>query len=183
MARQVTTTADPEWLALFENFEHSAYRLEGLQHYSSPEEAEAFAQFCAGNDPGLDLSWVLNTARAQADAGRRMTRVRVIVEPVTDYTRFELVHYPAFVEAGDDIRIIVAPPGGWPPGLPRHDYWLFDDQQVWAMSYDHAGTFVSATELDDPRAVAEHRRWRDMAIAQSVPLHAYLAARASARAS
>jgi hypothetical protein len=180
MGRRFTSTADPEWLALFESFEQSAFRLEGLQHYSSPEEAEAFARFRAGKDPGLDLSWVLNTARAHAAAGQRMSRVRVIVEPLTDYTRFELFHYPAFVAAGDDIRVIAVTQGNWPTGIPRHDYWLLDDRDVWIMRYDDAGAFVSAEQVDDPAEVAKHQRWRDAALAQSIPVNTYLSMHARA---
>lgn len=174
MAPMITSTASPEWTRLFTTFTRSAFRLEGLQHYAEPDEAEAVARFCAGQDPEVDLSWWLGLARGHTSAGRIMSRVRIIEEPPTDYTRFELACYPAMVEAGDDIRIIAGPPTAVHHGLPSHDFWLFDDRDVWVLTYDPAGVFLCAELLDDPRAVADHLRWRDLAVAQSISVHDYL---------
>ena len=113
-ARVITSLASKEWVALFTGFTRSAYRLEALQHYTDPSEREAFARFCAGQDPQIDLSWWTGMARKQTAAGRSMSRVRVIIEPPSDYTRFELVAYPVMAAAGDDIRIISVSPGTWP---------------------------------------------------------------------
>lgn len=172
---QITSTASPEWIALFTGFSKSAFRLEGLQVYREPDEAEAVARFVAGQDPQVDLSWWLNLAKEHTTAGHRMSRVRVIVEPPTDYTRFELYCYPRMAEAGDDIRIISTPPGTWPPGLPRHDFWIFDDRDVWRLFYDPAGVFLGADLLEDPEEIADHLRWRDLALAESTPVRSYLA--------
>ena len=110
-ARVITSLASKEWGALFTGFTRSAYRLEALQHYTDPSEREAFARFCAGQNPQIDLSWWTGLARKQTAAGRSMSRVRVIIEPPSDYTRFELVAYPIMATAGDDIRIISVSPG------------------------------------------------------------------------
>lgn len=173
--RVITSLASPEWAALFTTFTDSAFRLEGLQHYTMDDEAEAFARFCAGQDPHVNLSWWTGLARGNTAAGRRMARVRVITEPPSDYTRFELAHYPAMVAAGDDIQVITTPEGTWPPGLPRHDFWLFDDRDVWILDYDHTGTFLGAELRTDPETVTSHQRWRDAAIGQAIPVSEYLA--------
>jgi hypothetical protein len=183
MGRRIGSTSDPEWTKLLRGFRRSAFRLEALQHYSEPEEAEAFARFRAGQDPLLDLAWWLGLAAGHTRAGRRMSRVRVIVEPPSDYTRFELAHYPAMVAAGDDIRIIPTTPGNWPAGLPQHDFWLFDDQDVWILDYDPAGVFLGAELTTDPQDITDHLHWRDAALAQSISVHDYLAATAGQRAS
>jgi hypothetical protein len=103
-----------------------------------------------------------------------MSRVRVIIEPPSDYTRFELVAYPVMAAAGDDIRIIAVSPGTWPAGVPHEDYWAFDDRDVWAMRYNDAGVFLRAELLDDPQAILNHLRWRDAALAQAIPVNGYL---------
>lgn len=177
MSRWIRPADTAEWLSLFEGFTKSAYRLEGLQTYDATGEEEAFARFLADGSYDLDLSWWTSMAKGHVEAGHKMTRVRVIVEPLSDYTRFELAGYPQMAAAGDEIRIIVAPEGGWPAGVPQHDYWLFDDRDVWLMHYDDAYAFVGAELLDDPERIAEHLKWRDSTIAQSVPLETYLAAR------
>ncbi|HEV2376240.1 MAG TPA: hypothetical protein VGS19_29230 [Streptosporangiaceae bacterium] len=176
MARRVITTVGcPEWAGLFTGFTSSAFRLEGLQHYTAADEQEAFARFQAGLDPGVDLSWWCGLARGHRAAGRRMARVRVVAEPLTDYTRFELAHFPAFVEAGDDIRVIPVASGAWPRGLPRHDFWLFDDHEVWILAYDRAGTFLKAELHKDRRTVTDHLRWREAATRLAIPLREYIA--------
>jgi hypothetical protein len=103
-----------------------------------------------------------------------MSRVRVIIEPPSDYTRFELVAYPVMAAAGDDIRIISVSPGRWPARVPHQDYWVFDDRDVWVLRYDDAGVFLRAELLDDPYAILDHLRWRDAALAQSIPVNDYL---------
>lgn len=173
-SRSITQLPGPEWAALLTGFTRSAFRLETLQHYTAPDEAEAFARFRAGQDPAIDLSWWTELARTHTAAGRTMARVRVIVEPPSDYTRFALLAYPLMAAAGDDIQIISAEPGSWPEGVPREDFWLFDDV-AWVMNYDADGAFVSADQLQDPAATAEHLRWRDAALAQSIPVTQYLA--------
>jgi hypothetical protein len=64
----------------------------------------------------------------------------------------------------------------WPRTVPRHDYWLFDDNRLWLMDYDSTGAFEAARLVDDPIAIDEHRRWRDAAIASSILLADYQAA-------
>ncbi|HXT44386.1 MAG TPA: hypothetical protein VN748_09770 [Pseudonocardiaceae bacterium] len=173
--RIITSLASAEWAGLFTGFTRSAFRLEALQHAADPDEEEAFVRFLAGQDPGVDLSWWIELAKGHTAAGRRMCRVRVVIEPPSDYTRFELAHFPAMAEAGDDIRIIVAGPGTWPAGMPRHDFWLFDDRDVWVLNYDDAGMFLSAELQTDRRVITDHLCWRDAALRQSIPVREYLA--------
>ena len=178
MTRWINSTDDPAWSALFTGYTKSAYRLEGQQSYSDHgEEDAALARFLAGEPLGLDLSWTASRTRAQVAAGRVKTRVRVVVEPPNDYTRLELVVYPELADAGEDIRIISVPKGEWPAGLPQHDYWLFDDRDVWQMHYNDDHTFHGAELIEDEAAISHYLQWRDIALAQAVPLSDYLAAR------
>jgi uncharacterized protein DUF6879 len=157
--RTITQIPSPEWITLLSGFTRSAFRLETLQHYTAPDEAEALDRFRAGKDPQIDLSWWTELAKGHTAAGRQMSRVRVIIEPTSEYTRFALLAYPVMTAAGDDIRIIAVPSGSWPDGVPHQDFWLFDDE-VWVMAYDDRGAFLGAEQLDDRQAVDEHLRWR-----------------------
>jgi hypothetical protein len=177
MSRWIRSTKDPEWAALFTSYRRTAFRLEGQQMYSSPMEDEHLVQFLSGRPVELDLSWRLSKTQAQIAAGRSETTVRIVVEPPTAYTRLELTVYPRLVEAGEEIRIIAVPQGGRPPELPLHDYWLFDDHAVWRMHYYENFRFAGAELLDGTDAIADHLRWRDIALDMSVPLHQYLASR------
>ncbi|MGQ0573661.1 MAG: DUF6879 family protein [Pseudonocardia sp.] len=179
MTRFIGDADDAEWAALFTSYQRSAYRLEGQQMYSSSEEDEYLVEFVSGRPHTIDLSWRLSKARAQLAAGRTKSLVRIVVEPPTAYTRLELTVYPQLTAAGEDIRIIAVPQGGRPPELPMHDYWLFDDRDVWKMHYYENFRFAGAELLDDPEVVAQHLRWRDLALARAVPLDEYLASRAT----
>ena len=114
--------------------------------------------------------------REHVTAGRELARVHVIEEPPSDYIRFELRYVPLNVAAGEDVRVIPVRRGEWPADVPRHDYWLFDDQDLWLMDYDAAGALEAISLIEDPVALDQHRRWRDAAIAQSISLADYATA-------
>lgn len=175
--RVIDVIPGPDWAALFTGAKDSLFRLEGgaVQDYLAPDEVDAVARFRVGQDPQIDLTWWTSLARSHRDAGRSMSRVRIVVEPPSEYTRFEFIAYPVMAAAGDDIRIISVSPGAWPRGLPREDFWVIDDA-VWTLVYDRGGTLLRAELLDDPDAIADHLLWRDIALAQSIPVNDYLAA-------
>lgn len=91
------------------------------------------------------------------DVGRDLARVHVIEEPLSDYIRYELAAYTPNVDAGEDVRVISVARGSWPNGVPRHDFWLFDDERLWLMEYDPGGTFQATRLVDDPATVQTHR--------------------------
>ena len=77
------------------------------------------------------------------------------------------------VEAGEDIRVLdlTDQPG---PGLPDHDFWLFDDQTVVQMLYRPDGTQIGRELLADPD-LDTYLGYQDKAWCGSVPFGDYLA--------
>ncbi|WP_327361812.1 DUF6879 family protein [Streptomyces sp. NBC_01296] len=159
-----------EFARLFETFERTAFRLETLSVYSVEEEREEFERFLAGGDMGPgwgDNPWV----RSMTDKGKEVSRVHVFRSPLTDYLRYELAAYPGNITAGETIGIIdktnqdVA-------DLPDHDFWLFDDQDVYRMHYTPEGAFIGA-ELLPAHYLAEYQDYRDRALAEAVPFADY----------
>ena len=63
--------------------------------------------------------------------------------------------------------------GRW-PGLPRHDYWLFDSSDLWVMEYADDGTFRWIEHVDDPGMIVRHAYWRDAALHQAIPYREYM---------
>ncbi|MFI5616621.1 DUF6879 family protein [Streptomyces sp. NPDC051567] len=57
-------------------------------------------------------------------------------------------------------------------GLPDHDFWLFDDRDVYRMHYTPEGAFTGAEPLPAHR-LAEYRGYRDHALAAAVPFAEY----------
>ena len=182
MSRRITAL-DEEFDQLFARFRYAAFRLETLQRYDVPYEVEQVRRFLAGEDPLEDSDnpaknhW-LGMLRESRDAGKRVQRVHVIEEPLSDYIRFELAWpYQETVSAGEDVRLIPVRRGQWPSDLPRHDYWLFDSRELVVMQYNTAGTFLAADFVDDPAEIVKHNYWRDAALYGAVPYSEYVEAR------
>jgi len=161
--------ASPEFAKLFRTFDRSAFRLELLQSYAGSGEDAALEAFRNGEPyyrhPGKH-GWLSNIDRAQ-QVGASMSRVHVVVEPLSEYMRYECTWaYAPNVAAGEDVRIISVPEGQtWPASLgAAHDFWLFDDDRLYDMSYSgDEGEFHGVALNNDPEAVAQARRWRDAA--------------------
>ena len=146
----------PQFEQLFNNFTRSAWRLECQGAYDEPEEREPLRRFLA--DEPDDGSWFadwLEWVRALRTTDRTIGRVRVLTEPLTDYLRFELSITPAAVEAGEDIRAL--PDARFRTlGIPREDFWIFDDSLVALMHFGVDG--VSGAEIiTDPGQVESFR--------------------------
>jgi hypothetical protein len=163
-------TKEDGWAELFTSYRETAFRWECQQVYCSPAEDADLANFLAGRPLDTDWSFQQRTSVPQRAAGRVKTRVRLVVEPPTPYTRYELAVFPTLQALGTDIRILAVGMGEWPDDLPHHDFWLFDDRDLWVMHYYENFRFAGAELVDEPAAVQQHRRWRDEALAQSVPL-------------
>ncbi len=175
MSRWITPDQRAEWRGLFTSYERSAYRLEGQQIYCSPSEDAALADFLCGRPIGMDWTYLRETTSLQRSKGCTKTKVRVAVEPWTQYTHLELTQYPTMAEIGEDIHIIAVQQGDWPEGVPHHDYWLFDERDLWLMHYHENFYFKGAELIEDEAVVAEHLRARDAAMATAIPLVEYLA--------
>jgi len=168
---RITSLDDPQLRGLFSGIRASWFRLEALQRYDVSYERAEFEAFLRGEDAIERGPWE-EMISAHAAAGKRLERVHVITEPLTDYIRYELAYYQVAAAAGEDVRLIPVPAGGdWPAGVPRLDYWLLDDRDVWTMAYDADGRFRQAMRARG--MLLQARRWRNAALAQSVPLADY----------
>lgn len=171
----------PEFSERFRGFRYTCYRLETLPVYRSSGEDAALAAFLAGRpwpaSPGHEQWQAM--VRANIAAGRRMQRVHVVSEPLTDYLRLELTWgYAVNADAGEDIGVIPVREGeGWPVDVPRQDYWLFDSQELWLMAYDSQGTWLGQRLVTDPQTVLAACFWRDAALHQAVSWRDYIAGR------
>lgn len=178
MATIFLSLSDSGFNSLFNDFKYTAYRLETLQSYDVSYEQGEFGRFLAGEArgrfPGI-ADWA-DTVRAGGLEGKRFHRVHVLVEPLSDYVRFECAwSYRHTVAAGEDVRIIPVSGGKWPEGLPGIDYWLFDSTRLLLMNYAEDGAFLSAELTEEPDRVVEANRWRDQAICLSIPFSEYAA--------
>src|SRR6476661_1142875 len=119
----------PEFSVWFRQFSRSCFRLETLQCYGASGEDDSIRAFLAGQSPQPHpgkREWMALVGAGIRD-GRTMQRVHVVIEPLTDYLRFEVAwSYAHSVAAGEEVRIISLAEGeSWPPGVPMCDFWLF----------------------------------------------------------
>jgi hypothetical protein len=150
------------FLALFDSFEHTAFRLETREAYVEDEESEPLRAFLAGRpDYGWFADWPEYISGIVA-AGKRFERVRVVSQPHSDYTRFGLDLARLSVAAGDDIRYLPRPEAQR-LGLPNEDYWLFDSRTVVIFGFGADGRITQRLLVDEPAAVVAHSYWRDVA--------------------
>ena len=162
----------------FASFTRSAWRLETLPAYGTPESDPSFAAYLTlGHLPPLEQrpakqAWMAAVKEAVA-AGKQLGRVHVLRRPLTLYLAYELQTYVENVEAGEDVRIA---------DLDQHpvlsaldtDFWLLDDQLALVMDYDPEGRFRSLTPTSNPSVLRRCRRRRDLAIARSIPVQEFL---------
>ncbi|MFF7687295.1 DUF6879 family protein [Streptomyces syringium] len=148
---------------LFEDFEHTAWRLETQRGYASDRLSPSWQRFMRGESFGFnpESSWHANV-RAQTRQGKRFERVRLVDDPPTEGQRFLMASGLGNVEAGEDIRNLYRSEAQR-LGLPNDDFWLFDSRTVVKFVIDDHGVTLGVRVLDDPEAVVRACQARDAA--------------------
>jgi hypothetical protein len=168
---------------LFDRFTSTAFRLEARQQYLVPEEGDELRRFLRGEPRGerslRTHAWMRQIAESTL-AGRRWQRVRLIAHPLSNYTRFELFGLLGNSACGDETRFAVLNEHPELAELVAQDYWMFDYDTpapaVGLMRYDEEGHFLGADVSRDPEVIERCKRWRELALAHSLGVHAYLMA-------
>lgn len=125
-------------------------RVETLDGYSSPSDADYLERFRAGEpkpDPSEKQPW-LDRLAAAAERGHPWRRLRVVSRPVSEYVKYSAEFgYVDNVAAGEDVRVIdqlYAP--GRCERLRRLGDFYVTDRDVLFMEYDSNGAFKSAVK-------------------------------------
>lgn len=137
------------WRCFFDSFEREAFRLETLPRYAVAGEDAELRDFLTTDNLIIpdDDPWLVRV-RHFRETGRWIGRVHVVRRPLTDYLRYEFAVYVHTVRAGEDVRILDLTECA-DPGLPTHDFWLFDDSRVVRMDYDSDGRQLGRELLDE----------------------------------
>lgn len=124
---------------LFLTFEKYAFRLETLPTYTVESESEDFKYYCATGKirNNTNNEWI-NFVQNVVLSGRKVKRLRLVSDELTQYEQFEMQAYTKSIHAGEDVR--VARRSDFME-LPV-DFWLFDDRYVYKMNYDLDGTYL-----------------------------------------
>lgn len=171
----MTRTIDrAEFQQMVTSFERSAWRWECQGEYYEPGEAELVQRWREGSADYSFLDGWRQRQRTWRAEGKTWQRVRMVTDPPTDYLRWMLDFTHLAVEAGDDIRWMDEADARRLEA-PTDDFYLLDDNRLVIMHFDHNGV-SGATIEDDPAAIAQAQRWREIAWANAVPHHEYLSA-------
>ncbi|MFE2110372.1 DUF6879 family protein [Kitasatospora sp. NPDC059463] len=152
-----------------DGFAHTAWRLESRRGYASDRSGDGFKRWLRGEDPQTDPNrpWCQSIA-AQTAAGKRVGRVRIADEPITDGQAYLLHVGWANVQAGEDIRHLPRATA-LRLNLPERDFWLFDSEHLLEMHFDQDDNYLGAELVDDPERVLEACQIRDRARHYAVP--------------
>lgn len=166
---------EEQFAGMFRTFRLTASRLETQPAYAMTVERAAFARFLAGAPlPPGELPWWqswLDDMRELTRRGKRISRVRIVDDPPTDYQRWEMWATRWHLQAGEDIRYLPRAMAGT-LGIPAGDWWLFDDTRLVLMAFTSAGEIDGKTLVTDPEVIAAYQRWRDLAFRHAAPAEA-----------
>jgi hypothetical protein len=152
-----------EFKAMFAAFETEAFRFEAQREYPLGPGQEDFNRFLAGTPtPPTEYGWLrpwLEELGQFGRAGKSISRVRVLDEPMTDYQRWMLWGAPWLERAGEHIMCMTRS-AALQAGLPKHDWWLFDDSWVVEMHFVQGKVgdlmLVSGTQAVDSYRALRH---------------------------
>jgi hypothetical protein len=171
-----TVLTRDEFGALFNSFRESAFRLETLDVYTVPQEADEFRRFLAGEELAKtgEGEWV-KFVKGCVSEGKMIQRVHAISLPLTPYLKYEIEWgYLYTSAAGEDIRLLDR--AKMPEELSGlKDFWLFDQKTLVVVHYDSAGRFLHGERDDSPEALKAHIDFRDVLVSLATPLRAFLA--------
>ncbi|MBT2530030.1 hypothetical protein J7E91_32905 [Streptomyces sp. ISL-99] len=161
-----------EWRKFFDGFEREAFRFETQPKYTMPNEAASLASFLRGEPKPHDHNsrWH-GRVRAYVESGKRIGRVRVVQQPLTDYQRYQLSWgIPGNVAAGEAIRILDLTVTEL--DLPtEQDWWMFDDARVVQLNYRPDGTQINREVVEGD--LEPYRIWKRLALDAAIPYAEY----------
>jgi Family of unknown function (DUF6879) len=162
----------PDFRRFVRGYQHTAFRLEIRDRYNEPGEAEPLQRFLAGESIGDWYEDWEELQRRWAAEGKRMTRVRVVSEPHTDYIRFGLLLAGLSAAVGEDIRYLPRDQAK-DLDLPGYDFWLIDSTRVAILRFSDDDALLGAEIHDDPVLVVRHCYYRDVAWQHAIPYAEY----------
>lgn len=148
---------------LFEEFEHTAWRLETRQGYASDRNSAKWKRWQEGQDVAAEPfdAWRVNVQQA-AGQDRRFERVRLVDDPPTEGQRFLLTTARSNVAAGEDIRNLYRNDAAR-LGLPEFDFWLFDSRVLARFVFDEDDTTLGVILTEESTEVLAACQARDAA--------------------
>ncbi|MFJ5234750.1 DUF6879 family protein [Kitasatospora sp. NPDC088391] len=161
-----------QWRSHFDSYQRDAFRFEAQPVYTMPREAENLARFLRAEPKPADhnAAWH-RRVHGFVSSGRRIGRVRVVRQPLTDYQRYQFAWgIPGNIAAGEEIRILDVT--GEEFEIPQQDWWLFDDSSVVHLNFRPDGTQINRELITGD--MRKYQQWKELALERAVPFADYL---------
>ena len=170
---------DSTFGSYFEEFEHTAWRLETRRGYASDRAGEKYRRYLETEEVPDDSHrpWYANV-RAQTVQGKRFERVRIVDHPPTREQLFLLATAAGSNKAGEDIRNLWRADAD-KARLPAVDFWLFDSRRALVLHFDETDEYLGAELVEDPTRVVQFCQIRDAAWHDAIRREDFLAQVAS----
>jgi hypothetical protein len=172
-----------EWLTseqranLFDVFIRDAFHLEMRDEYNVEDEAEPLRKWQDGTwqDPEAADWWEpwLAKMRKATGEGKSVRRLRIVTEPITDYTRFLWEGTRYNTSAGEDVRWLPRHLVPRETKFPDEDFWLFDDSWMVFNHFNEAERSMRMERVIDPAIVDACVRLRDQLWPAAIPHNQY----------
>uniref|UniRef100_A0AAU2V470 DUF6879 domain-containing protein n=1 Tax=Streptomyces sp. NBC_00003 TaxID=2903608 RepID=A0AAU2V470_9ACTN len=163
-----------EWRRFFEAFEREAWRFEAQPTYTMPKEQENVARFLRGDaKPANHNARWHDRVREYVDSGRRIGRVRIVRQPLTDYQRYQFAWgIPGNIRAGEDIRVLDVTRTDYGLPIGGQDWWMFDEANVVHLNFRPDGTQINREVFEGDST--PYREWKQISLEHSVPFEEYV---------
>jgi len=141
----------------FQSANKSLFRFEALQDYKVDGDRI--------DDEDMKEWW--DFIASKTNNGVKMERVRLVTEPLTEYTKNELVVHRKSKMFGDDIRIIKEKTFKR-LNIPQEDFWLIDEAVVLKMNYSETGEYNGFDIIKNN--IDEFQKIKDILLKKSISL-------------
>lgn len=147
--------AAPRFEELLDGMRSSLDKIEVRQDYSGEDSDPSLEAWIArdrlraiGKIAHLKFEDFFEFRQAKRDAGVKLRRLRIVTEPYTPYTEWEMLCFTIWnIPAGEDI-FIVDQQDIVDISLPAGDFSIIDNQHVVAGHYDDSGRMQALTFYD-----------------------------------
>lgn len=161
---------------LFGNIKKEVFRLELLDYYD--EDKKEFQKFKNGNIfIDSETKQFCKIIRQLVCEGKRIIRVRVIPETLTEYLKFEIkTGYLPQLNAGAEIYLISREKYKQllEPDFNPDDFFVFDNHTIVELIYDDNGSFLREEIVKDIETKKKYLALKRNLIKQGTPLEEYL---------
>ncbi|MFD9618517.1 DUF6879 family protein [Streptomyces virginiae] len=145
----------------FDEFEHTAWRLETRESYASDLRSDRYQRFIQGGGytpEGRD--GFLAERRRLAGEGKKIQRVRIVDQPLTNNQRYLLASAPWNTEAGEEIKYLWRDQSAFRK-VPLEDFWLFDSSVLARFHFEGDET-IGVELIREPAEVLRACQVRDL---------------------